>query len=1227
MHPIGQILNHDDRREFQQRSGLEHAHVILHVKDAPKIDENTDSEVRKFIDKYTTCELPDKVEYPELHDLVASVQTHHHTTTCRKKIGVRCRFDAPWPPSDETCIIRGEDISKGQWKKSKKILDKVLEQMGSVSDLDDITLHDILISCGVSYDEYITALEFSKSKLSIIYKRKPVEQNISPYNPVLLGSLKSNMNLQFVTGVYGLLAYLTSYMCKPERNMSELMKKALKEASGKDIKDKLRIVGNVFKTKRECSLAEATKRTLSLPLRSSNIDVVYIPTGIKENRTRMLKDQSVIERMDPDDTNVYKTNMLEKYANRPDNLEDLCYADFATNYTTCKSLESQIEGDDVQNYTMPVNATEDTDDTKSQIISLKNKMGKMKKRQRPCVMRYHKISKLKDSEQYFMTLLQLYMPWRNEDELKGNSSTYCKKYQDVLSSIQVNIKKHNCDFEKYDDVNLDDVRHFSESESESDIDSDYGMLNPDLIDMDHDDEENNDDAQGSTTIPVPSTTIDQPAMSNEMFYEMCSSLNWKQQELFNILAKHAMESKLADENNVVKPDPYYIFLSGGAGVGKSYMIKVITEYLRKILKYPGQNEEKEPSVVVTASTGKAAANIDGTTAHSAFSLPLYGLGSICNRNLGNERLHILRHKFRYLQVLLIDEISMIGEVTFNDLDIRLQKIMNNDKPFGGISIMLIGDLMQLPPVKQKCIFDSVSYNRELFKLHELTEIVRQSTDPEFAEILNRLRENKYTDDDIEAIKLLADTDTSDWPDRYVELYMYNHLVNRENANALNRLTENENVQLVEIRAKDSSKDVKTGSCKVTVKEDTAISSTGNLPGRLKICVGAKVMLTLNVDIEDKLINGSLGTVRIIDRVRNSKPNGIIYVEFDDEKAGNKLKLNKYPKIRGLVPIYPRTIEFSYRHNTSLIKIERKQFPLILAESMTVHKAQGSGFDYMLANLDQTSKSGKGKAPINPGMVYTLLSRAKSRTRLKLLNFKGEEQIKINNAALAEMLRMRNESLLLCEHPINKLNGKKICLFNIRSWNLHIEHFLSDKYFATNSSVFCFTETNTRNSRSIKELSDYCDGWTPIHNQTEHGLAICYNTSEVTNVERLSSWGVLELLPVKMTIDNDCILLILIYRSGQGSPTDFAQSLMIELTGIRAQIQTTNYRTLVMGDFNLPGNKEVLDEVFPPAVFHQRSRYSTHIHGGILDLVFDDRKSDPVEWVPSPYSDHFVILID
>ena len=88
-----------------------------------------------------------------------------------------------------------------------------------------------------------------------------------------------------------MLTYLTSYLCQPEHAMSKLMKKTSKEAYGKD-KGNLLSIGNIFLTKHEVSTHEAIKRALSSPMRHSNIDVLYVPTGLKKNRTRMLKSLS-----------------------------------------------------------------------------------------------------------------------------------------------------------------------------------------------------------------------------------------------------------------------------------------------------------------------------------------------------------------------------------------------------------------------------------------------------------------------------------------------------------------------------------------------------------------------------------------------------------------------------------------------------------------------------------------------------------------------------------------------------------------------------------------------------------------------------------------------------------------------------------------------------------------------------------------------------------------------
>ena len=90
------------------------------------------------------------------------------------------------------------------------------------------------------------------------------------------------MNLQFVTGVYARLTYLTSYLFKPEHAISELMKKASREVYGNDVRSKVHSIGNTFLTKREVFTHEAIKRVLSLPMRHSNVDVLYVPTGLKK---------------------------------------------------------------------------------------------------------------------------------------------------------------------------------------------------------------------------------------------------------------------------------------------------------------------------------------------------------------------------------------------------------------------------------------------------------------------------------------------------------------------------------------------------------------------------------------------------------------------------------------------------------------------------------------------------------------------------------------------------------------------------------------------------------------------------------------------------------------------------------------------------------------------------------------------------------------------------------
>lgn len=204
----------------------------------------------------------------------------------------------------------------------------------------------------------------------------------------------------------------------------------------------------------------------------------------------------------------------------------------------------------------------------------------------------------------------------------------------------------------------------------------------------------------------------------------------------------------------------------------------------------------------------------------------------------------------------------------------------------------------------------------------------------------------------------------------------------------------------------------------------------------------------------------------------------------------------------------------------------------------------------------------------------------------------------------------------------------ICLLNIVSWNLHMPHIVSDKSYMDNSDVFCFTETHTTNS-SVENIEDYAPGWRSIHHpHSQHGLAICYKSEKVVVVKEFPTVNEIEMLPVLLKIDDEQVLVILVYQPPGRPRNVFPYQLLQQLERLD-DIQSC--RTILIGDFNadqlLPENVDAYTDLCQHFNFHQRCHYSTHIHGGILDLVFDTKKNNPVQWMPTPYSDHFVLMID
>ena len=243
---------------------------------------------------------------------------------------------------------------------------------------------------------------------------------------------------------------------------------------------KLLSIGNTFLTKCKVSTHETIDRVLSLPMRHSNIDILYVLTGLKKKRIKMLKSLSILEKMHPDDTDLFPSNIIDKYKIRPDNLHLMCSAAFAPSYISRKINYLPIETDEVKCYTVPVSNINDVK-LKPDMIVLKNELGEMWKRSRPCVICFHEVSKLKSPEKHHLRHSQLYIPRRNENELKQENQSYEDIYKEVEGDILCNIKKQ----EPYLDINYEELQNFNSVQSdEEEGNAEFSMINPNLLDLD-----------------------------------------------------------------------------------------------------------------------------------------------------------------------------------------------------------------------------------------------------------------------------------------------------------------------------------------------------------------------------------------------------------------------------------------------------------------------------------------------------------------------------------------------------------------------------------------------------------------------------------------------------------------------------------------------------------------------------------------------------------------------
>ncbi len=379
-----------------------------------------------------------------------------------------------------------------------------------------------------------------------------------------------------------------------------------------------------------------------------------------------------------------------------------------------------------------------------------------------------------------------------------------------------------------------------------------------------------------------------------------------------------------------------LFITGQAGVGKSFLINKFIEFYRENM------EEENKKLYVTSLTGISALIIGGQTIHRYCGI---GTGE---KNIDELVKNIVKNpktKRRYFetQVLIIDEISMMSPDLFDKIDLIFRKIRKNDQPFGGIQIIVSGDLLQLPPVKADgFVIDAFNWDECIEETIYLTEVMRQNEDV-FINVLNKIRLGNV---DGEVQQLLESRKNVEIINEYgvlpSKLFSKRLMVKKINDDELKKLKdENETTRIFTANYEFSKSVLEENKefMKALMNENCDVED------EIEFTTKCQVMLKVNLP-ELNLANGSRGVI----------------INFGVETG--------YPIVRFLngreMEIAPHPWKLEENNKTMVIKT---QIPLQLAFAISIHKSQGSTLEYVILDI--------GSDVFEYGQTYVALSRVKS----------------------------------------------------------------------------------------------------------------------------------------------------------------------------------------------------------------------------------------------------------
>ena len=558
----------------------------------------------------------------------------------------------------------------------------------------------------------------------------------------------------------------------------------------------MKIVANVFLTHRQIGEAEAVYKLLpNMIMKNSNVACQWLAVGKRSemstrwrlaNESEIDNGDGIVQIKDREGFWIEQQDMLSKYLRRPDELELISASQFSKCYTKLTSkIKEDIEEDEEEDELDPEDINIENDGnyinyviTESgngsklpKFIKLQNPRPResklMRKRQTPAVLRYHKIKKENHYERWMLSELMLYSPFRTEDieEMENNTAELYFRKEIWIRSVKARVMEHleSVEEARYmveqsrKEIDLNEIgAEFSATHEQEQADCQDEGLNehPDYAYMDADGVSFDDNSKIANScfkeITIPSV---------QDLRKETAQLDPYQKEILNIAIKYSKDIVKSRKDGNTSPDPIYIIGHGGAGAGKSTVIHLVAKWCHLILSQSG-DDMNCPYVIKTAFTGTAASNIDGQTLHSSFSF------NFDNKyySLSDKKRDEKRSLFKNLKIVIIDECSMVKSDMLYQLDLKLQELKEKvGIPFGGVAILMFGDMLQLRPVLGAFAFEMPTNpefhatfqleNRwEMFKVINLEINHRQGKDKEYADILNRIRVGKMTEEDVIKIK-------------------------------------------------------------------------------------------------------------------------------------------------------------------------------------------------------------------------------------------------------------------------------------------------------------------------------------------------------------------------------------------------------------------------------------------------------------------------------------------